>query len=247
MKHWRTWKSKNDKYVVWYQKKPSTAFSLLWDLLQKKFMALVPCSNNKEDVLLDVGCGDGRYLFSSSKNKGYFSIGIDPNNEVSLVPAKKRIKEAGLDAFLVRSVGESIPLKDSSVSVALCNSALDHTMEPMMVLKEIHRTLKEEGILILWQGIYETKHSEHDTHLRTFTKDSITNLLKYSGFYVAKSSFLGCNLLPSSESYESASSKIPQFLNSFLFIILESYLLVGKIFPPFASIAMLKSKKLRKN
>ena len=65
MKYWKTWESKNDKYVDWYQKKPSTAFSLLWDLLQKKFMALVPHSNNEEDVLLDVGCGDGRYLFSS--------------------------------------------------------------------------------------------------------------------------------------------------------------------------------------
>ena len=124
-----------------------------------------------------VAVTEGIY-FRAAKNKGYFSIGIDPNNEVSLIPAKKRIREARLDAFLVRSVGEFIPLKDSSVSVALCNSALDHTMEPEAVLKEIHRTLKKEGILVFWQGIYEPKHSEHDTHLRTFTRDSITNCFK---------------------------------------------------------------------
>jgi ubiquinone/menaquinone biosynthesis C-methylase UbiE len=244
MKNWKNWESKNNKYVSWYKEKPSKAFLVLWDLLEKKFMELVPCETNKEDILLDVGCGDGRYLFSSMKNKGYFGIGIDPNKHVSLLPAKKRIKKAGLDPFLIRGVGECIPLKESSVSVALCNSALDHTMEPMVVLKEINRTLKEKGILVLWQGIHEPENSGLETHLRVFTRDSLTNMLSNAGFSIIKSSFFGCNLILSSESYESVSSRVPQFLEKYLPPLLEIYLLIGNIMPKFASIAMLSSRKL---
>jgi ubiquinone/menaquinone biosynthesis C-methylase UbiE len=246
MKNWKTWESKNDKYVTWYKKKPSEAFLILWDLLQKKFMELVPPKSNQEDILLDVGCGDGRYLFSSIKSKGYIGIGIDPNKQVSLLPAKKRIKKAGLNALLIKSVGECIPLKESSVSVALCNSALDHTLEPMVVLNEIHRTLRENGILILWQGIYEPENSGHETHLRVFTKDSLTNMLRIAGFSITKSSFLGFSLVSSSESYESVSSRVPQFLDKFLPIILEIYLLIGNLLPKYASIAMFRAGKLKR-
>jgi ubiquinone/menaquinone biosynthesis C-methylase UbiE len=242
MSHWNQWKEKNEKYVVWYRKEPSQAFSLLWKLLEHKFMELIPPSNG-EQILLDVGCGDGRYLLSSAINKGYLSIGIDPNLEASLIPAKKKIKHAKITPFLVKSVGESLPLKTNSVSIALCNSALDHTLEPKSVLLEIHRTLKKEGFLVLWQGIYEQKHSEHDTHLRTFTKDSIATLLADCGFKVEKKKFLGFNYLPSSESYESASLKIPYQFNRFLNPMLELYLTIGKVIPIFASIAMLRTKK----
>lgn len=244
MKNWKTWETKNDKYITWYRKRPSGAFVILWDLLEKKFMNLVPCGSNEENILLDVGCGDGRYLFSSVKNKGYFGIGIDPNKQVSLLQAKKRIKNAGLSALLIKSVGECIPLKKSSVSVALCNSALDHSLEPTMVLKEIHRILKENGILILWQGIYEPENSGHETHLRVFTRGSLSSLLRNAGFSITKSSFLGFNLVFSSESYESASSRVPQFLNNFLPIIIEIYLIMGNILPKYASIAMFRAQKI---
>jgi SAM-dependent methyltransferase len=208
-------------------------------------MELVPSTTNEKEFLLDVGCGDGRYLFSSMKNKGYSGIGIDPNKQVSLLPAKQRIRKAGFEPFLIRSVGECIPLEDSSVSVALCNSALDHTLEPMAVLKEINRTLKEKGTLILWQGIYEPENSGHETHLRVFTKESLAEMLSNAGFSITKSSFLGSNLISSSESYESASSKVPKFVEKLLPPLLETYLLIGTVLPKYASIAIFRSTKLK--
>jgi len=244
MTYWKTWKIKNRKFITWYQKKPSKVFSVSWDILQEKSMELVPYSTSKEDILLDVGCGDGRYLFSSIQKRGYFGIGIDPNKEVLLIPAKERIRKAGGKAVLLEGVGECIPLIGSTVSVILCNSILDHAMQPNAVLKEIHRTLKENGILILWQGIHRHKHSEHETHLRVFTKDGLMDMLKDAGFLITDSSFLGCNLFLSSESQESVISRFPQFLNKHLSTLLRIYLLTGKLLPKYASVAILRLRRL---
>lgn len=211
-------------------------------------MELVPYPTHEQDILLDVGCGDGRYIISSIKNRGYFSIGIDPNNKVSLIPAKKRISEAGFNAFLIRSVGESTPLRESSVSVALCNSALDHMIEPNAVLKEIHRVLKENGTLIMWQGIYQHKNHkketfEQETHVNVFSKESLFEMLKDTGFSINCINLLGCDIIASSEENKAISSRFPEFFNNQLSTLLQLYLSLGKIFPKHASIIMLKLKK----
>jgi hypothetical protein len=137
------------------------------------------------------------------------------------------------------------------VSVAFCNSALDHAMEPFALLKEIHRTLKENGILILWQGVYrrkdyEQKTSEQETHLRIFTKENLLETLEKAGFSINKKSYLGCNLALSSESYKSITLNFPKFLNSCLVIPVKIYLFTGTILPKYASIALIKSRKSRK-
>jgi len=251
MMRWKSWESKKIKYNLWYRKEHSKIFTLLWNILQEKSMRLVPLPNQKgEDLLLDVGCGDGRYLVSSTNNKGFFSIGIDPNNEVSLVPAKKKIRQAGLDPFLIKSVGESIPIQRSIISVVLCNSALDHTLDPEKVLKEIYGTLRENGTLVVWQGVYRSVHSSHktaeyETHLRTFTANDLVGMLNNSGFSITSSIFLGCDLVPYSEANKSILSKIPKFLNRALPILLKIYLLSGKLLPTHASIVMLQLKKTR--
>jgi ubiquinone/menaquinone biosynthesis C-methylase UbiE len=249
MRHWKKWEQKNAKYNEWYVKKPAKVFPVLWDILQKKCMELVPSATFKNEILLDVGCGDGRYLLSSIRNKGYFTIGIDPNKEVSLKQAKKRVTEAGFrDAFLVRGVGEFIPLPRSSVSVVLFNSALDHVMEPEIVLKEIHKTLKDDGLLVMWQGIHNQEHSENETseqetHLRVFRKDDLAKILIGAGFFIESFSLVGCDIIHSSEKNKSATSRLPQFLNNNLLIFLQAYLAMGKILPKHASIMMLRSKK----
>lgn len=252
MNQWKTWESKNDKYVIWYQNRTSAVLLALWNLLQEKTMALVPSPSQEDDILLDVGCGDGRYLISNMQSKGYVGIGIDPNTEVSLLPTKNRIEKAGFKATMIRSVGEYIPLKASTVSIAFCNSALDHSMEPIVLLKEIHRTLKENGTLILWQGIYRKPHyeqetSEGETHLRVFTKENLVGMLREAGFSSNNTSLLGCNLILSSESYKSISSRIPKFTNKFLPVIIEVYLFAGKLLPKYASIVIMKMNKSRKN
>lgn len=244
MVNWKTWRLKNAEYCRWYKKESFGAFSIFWFILKNKFMTLVPNSNSKEDLLLDVGCGDGRYLLSSIQDKGYFGIGLDPNKKVSLIPTRNKIKAVSLDYFLVKSIGEKIPLKNCSLSIVLCNSTLDHSKDPDIVLGEIFRILKKNGTLILWQGIYRNKHTQHETHLRTFTAEELISLVKIAGFKIQNSYFLGCNLIPISDSYRSMSSKFPTFLNKLLVIIFQMYLLVGNYLPNYASILFLRMRKI---
>ena len=245
MIQWKTWKHKNDEYCKWHNKNFLT-FSPLWEILQKEFMETVPYSTSNDERLLDLGCGDGRYLVPSVKEKGYVGIGLDPNTEVALKLTKKRFEKQDDKFFLIKGVAELIPLKSSTVAVVLCNSTMDHTLEPLLVLKEIHRTLKKNGILILWQGIYCKQTAEHETHLRVFTKNSLKDMLTESGFLITLSKFLGFAYFFSSNTNGSVLSKIPKFLTHFLVIFFKIYLAIGKIIPKYASIAIFKLKKIEK-
>ncbi|MFT4048520.1 MAG: class I SAM-dependent methyltransferase [Solirubrobacterales bacterium] len=52
-------------------------------------------------------------------------------------------------AIYLNSLAETIPLLSDFLDVVVCRNALDHVEDPVVVMSEIHRTLKPGGILIL--------------------------------------------------------------------------------------------------
>ena len=89
------------------------------------------------DVLIDVGCGSKPY-------ESYFSVdryvGVDL--EVSGHPqADKRC-----DLFFD---GKALPFEADYADVVLCTQAIEHSMEPGGLMREMARVLKPGGVLIL--------------------------------------------------------------------------------------------------
>lgn len=156
---------------------------------------------NQGERLLDVGCGSGTLGYFVKKLKRYKEVyGIDLF-EKALKIAKKRgllIKKVDLDK-------SRFPFKRNYFDAATCLDVLEHLIDPRKTIKEIHRVLKTNGILIIstpnmryWHHLLTLvfkgrfPKTSADTrrynggHLHYFTYKDIEELLKTNGFTTLK-------------------------------------------------------------
>lgn len=120
--------------------------------------------------ILDAGAGDCRYR-SLFKGRNY--IGVD-------AAVGKGLEYAGLDAL---SNLEALPFADTKFDAALCMNVLEHVRRPDLCLEEIHRVLKEEGVIYLMVPLFVREHQLPHDYYR-YTSYGIRYLLERSGFTV---------------------------------------------------------------
>ena len=104
-------------------------------------------------VLLDLACGNGDFLFSQeTKFKKLIGLDISSNR---IAEAKKLFKaNKNQLQTVVRDLDRGIPLENSTVDVVVCEASLAYFMNPEFVIQEVHRVLKNNGILIIQIGNY---------------------------------------------------------------------------------------------
>jgi SAM-dependent methyltransferase len=95
-------------------------------------------------VVLDFGCG--------------------PLARPAYLPAFPDATLIGVDPFdsewsgsFVQGVGEFLPLKDSSVDMAMAATALDHAMDLGVTLRELARVTKTGGSLMVWDHTFQPR------------------------------------------------------------------------------------------
>jgi SAM-dependent methyltransferase len=123
--------------------------------------------------LLDVGCGKMPYkdfILSNSDVKSY--LGLDIESEI--------IYDFEIEPDLFWD-GKKIPLESNSFDCVICTEVLEHCPEPEIILKEIGRVLKPNGILFftvpfLW-NLHETPFDEY-----RYTPFALERHLKNSNF-----------------------------------------------------------------
>lgn len=98
-----------------------------------------------DEVLLDIGCGDGygTFYLSSYVRK---AIGIDVSEEVTSMASNKYRRE-NLNFLKVHP--DQWPFVDSLFDVVTCFEVFEHIDEPRKLLDLIRRHLKSNGILII--------------------------------------------------------------------------------------------------
>jgi len=106
--------------------------------------------------IIDIGCGVGVYIGYLKKERDLNVIGVDLN--------RFDLKKAARNnrwAEYVQASAEYLPFKDDSFDLVLFSEVLEHLPNPDYSLKEIHRILRDKGILIIStpskKGIYENK------------------------------------------------------------------------------------------
>jgi ubiquinone/menaquinone biosynthesis C-methylase UbiE len=107
-------------------------------MIIKKLVALLP--NNKENHLLDIGCGTGFIIsIAHSHFKEIYGIDITDEmmSEIDLSPGNIALKNAA---------AEALPFQDRKFDMVTAYSFLDHVLDYEMVLKEVYRVLKNGGI-----------------------------------------------------------------------------------------------------
>jgi len=151
----------------------------------------------KGDRLLDIGCGDGTLgYFAMRSYKEVWGIDISDN---ALKIAKKR----GLKTQKVNLNDENLLFEDNYFDAVTCLDVIEHVFEPIVLINEIHRVLKMNGLLVIstpniryWRHLFDlvvkgkfpktSNSTEHydGGHLHYFTYSDIEKLLKTKGFYV---------------------------------------------------------------
>lgn len=94
------------------------------------------------DNVLEVGCGAGHILDRIKTGNIY---GCD----ISSVQVERTQKRLGDRAKIIKSPGENMPYENNFFDKILCSEVIEHVLDPLPLLKEISRVLKNDGILSL--------------------------------------------------------------------------------------------------
>jgi len=135
--------------------------------------------------LLDVGCGDGRFL-AALLRRGWDVCGLD-NSPSAIRVARQQLG----DRVALTTLPEASHAPDSFDVVSLFE-VLEHLPDPFGDLREIHRLLKPGGLICLsvpnfaslerlvfrrwWAGL------DAPRHLQQFTPESLRFFLEKAGF-----------------------------------------------------------------
>jgi 2-polyprenyl-3-methyl-5-hydroxy-6-metoxy-1,4-benzoquinol methylase len=138
-------------------------------------------------IVADVGCGVGygaRYLSSIGVKKIY---AIDKSTE-AIDYAKKNFSAPSIDYQVAEAENLSKKIKDKTVDVVVAFELIEHLYEQEVLLKEISRILKPEGLALISTPNLSNHPAGNPFHVKELTKDDLCKLLnkhftKISLFY----------------------------------------------------------------
>ncbi|MEM1145109.1 MAG: class I SAM-dependent methyltransferase [Pseudomonadota bacterium] len=157
------------------------------------------------ELLLDLGCGEGRHLVATCLLDGIDSVGVDLSQE-DLGTARRRLDEftealragesASVDDPALFSVlaGDALrlPFADETFDAVICSEVLEHIPDYRSAIVEIRRVLKPNGRLcasvprawperVCWFFSREY-HQVLGGHLRIFNADELQSTISDQGF-----------------------------------------------------------------
>lgn len=116
---------------------------------------LTPRLANVEGAVLDVGCGEMPFRPLLPANVRY--TGLDVPQAVAFGMSDNK--------QIVAFDGKTIPLPDNSHDVLLCTEVLEHAVDPVTLIEEMHRVLRPGGLLLATVPFAaRVHHAPYDFH-----------------------------------------------------------------------------------
>jgi len=130
------------------------------------------------DAVLDFGCGGGFLLNElNASNK----LGIEINATA---------RKYALDELSINAVSAISEVEDNWADVIISCHALEHTLRPYDILKELLPKLKQGGVVVFivpHETKYKYNSSDVNKHLYTWSEQNIGNLFLEAGYDVKES------------------------------------------------------------
>ena len=123
---------------------------------------------------LDLGAGSGKYReIIKQKTSEYIAFDMMPGENVDVVG----------DAL-------NLPFPERSFNTVVSTQVLEHVERPWLMIKEIHRVLKENGICILTAPFLIPYHPDPHDYFR-YTKEGMASLFKNESFEIIECDYYG--------------------------------------------------------
>lgn len=143
--------------------------------------------------LLDIGCGSG-YLVRQLEELGFESYGLDVWPEAIEFGQKHEVKNLSV----IRD--DVINFPDNHFDFALALDLLEHLEDEINLIKEIQRTLKPHGLVIITVPAFQFLWGVQDEvshHYRRYRLPHLVGLIKSSGnFEIIRKTYFNTFLFP---------------------------------------------------
>lgn len=131
--------AKNASWIKWFVETAPLKAQRTLNILKKY--------KNMPSKLLDCGCGIGFQLFYLS-NYYKHSIGVDVD-PYAVKTAKKQLEKLNKKVLIKQYHGKRLPFPDRTFDLVTSLEVWEHAVNPQLMLKEIARVLKPDGIIFI--------------------------------------------------------------------------------------------------
>ncbi|NDK40144.1 class I SAM-dependent methyltransferase [Pseudoxanthomonas gei] len=153
-----------------------------------------------EDVVVDVGCGDGGALnFCAARGAHLIGVDIDP---AVIAHVQKRLEGSAarkMEFMLIES--PTLPVADATASRVICTEVLEHVDDPAQVMAELARIGKPGARYLLsvpdalqenlQKQVAPDSYFQKPNHVRIISREDFESLVRDAGLVVEQHDYYG--------------------------------------------------------
>jgi SAM-dependent methyltransferase len=124
-------------------------------------------------VVLDGGCGEG-YGAKLVAESARLVVGVDSSWETAREAGRFGPRNLHLSCSDLGRLG----FRDGSFDVVCCFQAVEHFRQPLLLLQEVARVLRPEGVLVLSTPNRLASFSENPYHFKEYRPEELRELLE---------------------------------------------------------------------
>ncbi|MET0892459.1 MAG: class I SAM-dependent methyltransferase [Pseudoxanthomonas sp.] len=153
-----------------------------------------------EDVVVDVGCGDGGALnFCAARGAHLIGVDIDPS---VIAHVQKRLEGSAarkMEFMLIEST--TLPVADATATRVICTEVLEHVDDPAQVMAELARIGKPGARYLLsvpdalqenlQKQVAPDSYFQKPNHVRIISREEFESLVRNAGLVVEQHDYYG--------------------------------------------------------
>ncbi len=99
-------------------------------------------------VIVDIGCGNGTLAREFSRRNEVYGVDIN-TKQVQIAKRLHKVAMRENKLSFIESSAEELPFEDESIDIVVFSHSLHHVEKPILALKECHRVLSVQGLLLI--------------------------------------------------------------------------------------------------